>query len=92
MFFFCMLTDSGRGTSSRPRSMDTTEGDNVPSTPHSTRSNFTTATNESDKTEGVRKTVDTVSILSDTSGTSAFSGISQNPLTKRVVRTRPQVQ
>jgi hypothetical protein len=90
-----LSTDSGRGTSSRPRSL---EGENPPSTPHSARSTFTTVTNDSDnsKIEGggtvTRPKLDTVSLLSDTSGASYFSGMSPNPHTiSRIKKNRQSV-
>lgn len=74
-------TDSGRGTSSRPGSMITTEGENLPSTPQSTRSHITTITTDSDPNKNnSKRTMDSQSILSDTSGLSGYSGTSPIPL------------
>ena len=98
-----MIIDSGRGTSSRPRSMDTTEGDNPPSTPHSLRSNFTTVTTDSDPTKSLGHDVlararggayvDSISIMSDASGNSGFSATpSTTSHVSRIKRgSRPQV-
>ncbi|XP_019848951.1 PREDICTED: uncharacterized protein LOC109580353 isoform X2 [Amphimedon queenslandica] len=94
--------NSGRGTSSRPRSMDTTEGDNPPSTPHSLRSNFTTVTTDSDPTKSLGHDVlararagahvDSISIMSDASANSGFSATpSTTSHVSRIKRgSRPQ--
>ena len=89
------LTDSGHGTSSRPASMVTNEGENLPLTPHSTRSTFTTVTTDSDPIKSLGtglKNMDTLSILSDASGTSGFSGTLPNPLSRIRRVARPQVR
>ena len=95
--YFLSLTDSGHGTSSRPASMVTNEGENLPLTPHSTRSTFTTVTTDSDPTKSLStdvrlKNMDTLSILSDASGTSGFSGTLPNHLSRIRRSTRPQVR
>lgn len=77
--------------------MDTTEGENLPSTPHSTRSTFTNITTDSDPTRlhdaVLRRNVDTYSITSDISGTSGTSGTpSVHSTLSRIKRhARPQV-
>lgn len=78
--------------------MDTTEGDNFPSTPHSVRSTFTTVTTDSDPTKlhdlMIRRNIDTMSILSDVSGMSGFSGTPGSTHTMARIKrgSRPQVQ
>lgn len=77
--------------------MVTYEGENLPLTPHSTRSTFTTVTTDSDPTKSLggelrSRNIDTLSILSDTSGTSGFSGTLPNPLTRIKRAARPQVR
>ena len=86
------FSDSGRGTSSRPGSMITTEGENLPSTPQSTRSHITTITTDSDPNKNnSKRTMDSQSILSDTSGLSGYSGTSPIPLHLKK-RMRPSVR
>lgn len=84
--------------------MDTTEGDNPPSTPHSLRSNFTTVTTDSDPTKSLGHDVlararagayvDSISIMSDASANSGFSATpSATSHVSRIKRgSRPQVR